>query len=210
MTNETKKVLYFEGAGCEGTQKNDVENCRIRTAFTNNDGKKIYLELGSGCRYTENKKGELEKTSDTALHVDFCHYITGDLDDCNINRLDIERDGKISKIFDYCKKDILTLVNKYCNCSFTDVVILPEFENYRVHAGKGNYNFMENHQLNPERTAKREAAYKDMYQKGKKLRKYPCVCVQEIAEDKIVFRFPDTDEALKNAGLQREYTYITK
>ena len=30
-----KKTLYFEGAGC--VPRNDVENCRIRTAFTNKD-----------------------------------------------------------------------------------------------------------------------------------------------------------------------------
>lgn len=48
-----------------------------------------------------------------------------------------------------------------------------------------------------------------MYQKGLKLRKYPCICTQNISDDSITFRFPDTDEALKNAGLQREYTYKT-
>ena len=35
------KVLYFEGAGC--VPCNDVENCRIRTAFTNNEGEKVYI-----------------------------------------------------------------------------------------------------------------------------------------------------------------------
>ena len=69
---------------------------------------------------------------------------------------------------------------------------------------------MENHQINPERTAKRKAAYQDMYKKGKRLRQFPCVCTKEITENSITFLFPDTDEALKNAGLQREYTYITK
>ncbi|MFG6378277.1 MAG: hypothetical protein K1W19_08190 [Lachnospiraceae bacterium] len=33
-----KKTLYFEGAGCVSC--NDVENFRIRTAFTNKGGKK--------------------------------------------------------------------------------------------------------------------------------------------------------------------------
>lgn len=46
--NKMSKILYFEGAGMEGTQKNDVENCRIRTAFTNDLGEKIYLEVTSG------------------------------------------------------------------------------------------------------------------------------------------------------------------
>lgn len=39
----SKKVLYFEGAGC--VPCNDVENCRIRTAFTNKEGKKFILNL---------------------------------------------------------------------------------------------------------------------------------------------------------------------
>lgn len=32
------KTLYFEGAGC--ISAGEVANCRIRTAFTNDDGKK--------------------------------------------------------------------------------------------------------------------------------------------------------------------------
>lgn len=46
----SKKVLYFEGAGCAPC--NDVENCRIRTAFTNKEGKKIYIEFISGYKHT--------------------------------------------------------------------------------------------------------------------------------------------------------------
>ncbi len=40
------KTLYFEGAGWDGckAEYNGV-NCRIRTAFHNNDGRMIYLEL---------------------------------------------------------------------------------------------------------------------------------------------------------------------
>jgi len=40
---EVVKTLFFEGAGA--VERGDVENCRIRTAFTTNDGKKVYLEL---------------------------------------------------------------------------------------------------------------------------------------------------------------------
>ena len=58
------KTLYFEGAGCIGTQVNDVENCRIRTAFRDNDGKEIYLELG-GFKRVE------KKATRVLLNVDF-------------------------------------------------------------------------------------------------------------------------------------------
>lgn len=51
-----KKTLYFEGAGC--VPCNDVENCRIRTAFTNKEGKKIYIEFLSGYKHT---KKEMER-----------------------------------------------------------------------------------------------------------------------------------------------------
>ena len=37
------KTLFFEGAGC--VPCGEVANCRIRTAFTNNDGKKVYIEF---------------------------------------------------------------------------------------------------------------------------------------------------------------------
>lgn len=204
MTKE--RILFFEGAGC--VPAGDIDNCRIRTAFINNDGKKIYIEMMNGCRY-EDKKGKTVKSSDNALYIDYCHYVTGDPEDCNINRLDIERNQHISKNFDYCKKDILEIINKNCNCDFTDLQVLSEFENYRVHAGNHQYNLMDNHILNPERTQKRQAAYDDMYQKGLKLRKYPCICTTNITEDSITFKFPDTDEAIKAAGLQREYTYKT-
>ena len=204
MTKE--RILFFEGAGC--VPKGDIENCRIRTAFINNDGKEIYIELMNGNRY-DDKNGKIVRTSDNALYIDFCHYITGNPEDCNINRLDIERNGHISRDYNYCKKDILEVINKNCNCDFTDMQVLSEFENYRVHAGNHQYNLMDNHKLNPRRTQKRQDAYNDMYQKGLKLRQYPCICVENIAEDSITFRFPDTDEALKKAGLQREYTYKT-
>ena len=41
------KTLYFEAAGCY-ILHNDVESGRIRTAFTNRDGKKVYIELICG------------------------------------------------------------------------------------------------------------------------------------------------------------------
>lgn len=37
------KTLYFEGAGC--VDYNNVGNCRIRTAFTNDKNEKFTLNL---------------------------------------------------------------------------------------------------------------------------------------------------------------------
>jgi len=39
------KTLYFEGAGLENAYKGEISNCRIRTAFTNNEGKKFILKF---------------------------------------------------------------------------------------------------------------------------------------------------------------------
>lgn len=132
------KVLYFEGAGMEGTQYNDVENCRIRTAFTNDRGKKIYLELG--CGHSHKKKNPEYHW----LWCDFCHYITGDSEDCNINRLDCER-NQTGKEMEWTKANILKFVNENCDCSFDKVVILPFLSGYRVYSGnyKNPYNMME-------------------------------------------------------------------
>lgn len=55
------KTLYFEAAGCY-ILHNDVESGRIRTAFTNRDGKKVYIELICGCKSLfEKKRINLEK-----------------------------------------------------------------------------------------------------------------------------------------------------
>ena len=57
------KTLYFEAAGCY-ILHNDVESGRIRTAFTNRDGKKVYIELICGYGY---------------MFCDSCHYISSNL-----------------------------------------------------------------------------------------------------------------------------------
>ena len=146
-----KKTLYLEGAGMLGTQRNDVENCRIRTAFVNDEGLKIYLEMGDGYKQEilthnpktgkEYKKAKVISTPNM-LWVDHCYYITDnpEIDDCNYSRIkEIERQPCT---VEYTKENILNLVNSKLNCSFTDVVILEK--GYRVHAkGHDNYNFME-------------------------------------------------------------------
>ena len=54
----SKKVLYFEGAGWSGADisKRTIGNCRIRTAFINNEGRKIYLEITGYEKSTNDKK----------------------------------------------------------------------------------------------------------------------------------------------------------
>lgn len=142
-----KKTLYFEGAGCVSC--NDVENCRIRTAFTNKDGKKIYIELLSGCKNTKieyDKNGKKLKnpkwiSEEGYLTCDYCFYITEDptIDDCNQSALDCEHNQNIEKV-KYTKENILAFVNQYCNADFEEIVILDDLAGYRVHADSGKYN----------------------------------------------------------------------
>lgn len=92
------KTLYFEAAGCY-ILHNDVESGRIRTAFTNRDGKKVYIELICGYGY---------------MFCDSCHYITDDpkINDCMESRLPCERNLYIKKVR-YTKENILNVVNTY-------------------------------------------------------------------------------------------------
>ena len=117
MKNKSK-TLYFEGAGWPDTQRNDVENCRIRTAFTNKNNQKIYLELGSGGGINEG-----------LAFIDYCHYITNNKDDCNNSKVENINRGKIGK---YTKDNILQFVNDNLNCNFDKLEILPS-EVYYVH-----------------------------------------------------------------------------
>lgn len=135
-----KKVLYFEGAGC--AKAGEVSNCRIRTAFTNDDGKKIYIELLSYTveaidhkkwkRYSEYEVG-------TVLgFCDYCNYITDDpnVDDSNESCLPCERNGR----FIYTYDGIKNFINENCNVSFDEIVVLDNLAGYRVFNGSGIKN----------------------------------------------------------------------
>ena len=160
------KTLYFEGAGCEGTQLNDVENCRIRTAFTNNIGEKIYLELGGNEINKYNKKYDIYKDFEIGtaiMHIDHCMFITEDpeVDNCNKSRISLKEDN--NPIL-YTKENILDIVNKKLNCNFDEVVILPWLSGYNVHSGihtntSKDYNYIEDFNYMPERTAERRKTY---------------------------------------------------
>lgn len=136
MKKEDKKILYFEGAGCENTFRGEISNCRIRTAFTNNEGKKIYLELTGYEKSKDDAKKyhrfEEYKIGDGIGFIDSCHYISNDqnIDDENQLRLQWERKINIS----YSYEGILDFINEKCNCSFDSIEILGDLSGYRVFA----------------------------------------------------------------------------
>lgn len=145
-----KKILLFEGAGC--VPRGDVENCRIRTAFTNDEGKQIYLEI-TGSETTKHTPEHLKEYTNAA-HVWHCFYITDETpnDDCNLHRI-CEPHGKKSLElvnFEYSRAGILRFVNATLHCSFDDIAISNGYEpgEYRVFKEHSGYNFMEEYQRN--------------------------------------------------------------
>lgn len=145
MKKEELKVLYFEGAGCENTYRGDLNNCRIRTAFTNNDGKKIYLEI-LGYEKTKDDEEKYKRypqynVGEAIGFIDSCHYITDDqkIDDCN--KSTIKGHGRHRKI-GYSYEGILKFVNEELNCSFDSIEILGWLSGYRVfrNTTKETYN----------------------------------------------------------------------
>lgn len=156
------KTLYFEGAGC--VPRGDLENCRIRTAFTLDNGSKVYLEI------TGFEAGILKNRA----HVDHLHFITtADIDDDNWNRIALGR----SKVFEYDRKSLLQFVNDL-GASFDDVQILPDLAGYRVHGDNRKYNFADEFVYNVERTKQAEKIKQYFYDKEKESgKKYPCFSI---------------------------------
>ncbi len=139
----TKKILFFESAGC--VPAGEVANCRIRTAFTNNEGKKIYIEFTS---YTvekiDHKKWKRYLEYDIGENLgfcDYCHYITDDpsVDDCNESCLPCER----NKPFIYTYEGIKNFINENCNASFDEIVVLDNLAGYKVFNDSGKHNTSE-------------------------------------------------------------------
>lgn len=139
MTKQTtNKTLVFEDAGwsdADSSKATNVGNCRIRTAFTNDEGKQIYLEMGSITNY----QGKSLKVLDYGLFVDFCFYITGSNDDCNISRLPFDK--KAYKSTKYTKENITKWINENLNCSFATIEVKET--GYRVHGDYSKYNLMD-------------------------------------------------------------------
>lgn len=204
-----EKILYFEGAGWSGANADyNGLNCRIRTAFTNKQGKKIYLEI-LGCK--KHKHSPKEYPNIYGM-IDFCHYITDDpaIDDCNnspvkFNRKRVERNNIV---FDYTLENIRLFINKYCKCSFTKVVILPDYAGYQVFSENGKrgtfdaYNYGDTFNYNQELTEKITA-------KVEELKKYHAEIFNMKYDntsywregDNLIYRINTYDSDLKRAGI---------
>lgn len=209
------KVLFFEGAGC--VERGDVENCRIRTAFTNDEGRGIYLELiGFDVTRTSPDKHKVYKVAGFA---DFCHYTVQK----PVRRLhsktkkvyyDYEYEN-VKKIqrgmnFEYSKKGILDFVNENLNCSFTEIKVLDSFDGYRVHKDGGGYNFIEDFEYKPEIAAARRAKYNeiDMQIREQLCEKYSKISLYDMDDESITIRIYASDQSLQLHGMDPDKRVI--
>lgn len=218
------KVLYFEGAGC--VPCNDVENCRIRTAFTNNEGEKVYIEFISGYKRTVivyGKNGRKLKNPKTIsesgyLSCDHCHYITDDpgIDDCNVSVLECERNSSIEKV-KYTKENILNFVNIYCNADFDEIVILDNLAGFRVFSdGKHNtfsaYNYGDEFNYNKELTEKRIDKVKEMKKYFSKLfnQEFDNTSYYINKDGKLEVKINVSDRALQKANWNKNRIFVVE
>lgn len=189
--NEAVKVLFFEGAGC--VPRGDVENCRIRTSFVNDEGVQFYLEL-SGFEVTKNTAKKFYPMINVA-YIDYCYEVTPDGEKY---RADIE-----FKYFEYTKANILEFVNENLGCSFTEIKILDVFDGYHVHKDGGGYNRIEDYCYNEKReNAAREAFNKvDMEIREKLHEKYSKISLVSIEDDGITVRCYASDNSMTAHGM---------
>ena len=118
------KTLRFETAGMSGTNKADVENCRLRTRIENNKGRLIYLEIGG----MERSKYSVNKVFDNHGRVDHCFY--SDIAE-DLKRNYSKELAPIQHLdYEYNRANILKLVNEKLDCSFDNIEVS---EDLRVH-----------------------------------------------------------------------------
>lgn len=198
------KVLFFEGAGC--VERGDVENCRIRTAFTNNEGKGIYLELmGFDVTKTSPDKHKVYKVAGIA---DFCHYTKEiRIEQTNPHTgkthyyIEYEPVENVERgqSFEYSKQGILNFVNEKLNCSFTEIKVLDSFDGYRVHKDGGGYNFIEDFEYKPEIAEARRAKYNevDMQIREQLCEKYSKIGLNNMDDESITVRIFASNESMR-------------
>lgn len=196
------KVLWFEGAGC--AERGDVPNCRIRTAFRNDKGDVLYLEI-SGMEVTKHTPKHLKHFKNVGW-VDHCHYIHGGNDDCNNYPFHVcER----NRNFEYSQQGILKFVNEELGCSFTEIKVADSFFRYRVHGAKGVSNLMDDHTFDEEHAAKARAAFTKIdYEIRERLgEKYSKISLCEVNDDSLTVRCYASNESMRSHGMnpdQRE------
>lgn len=118
-----KNVLLFVGMGMTYTKEehnDDILNHRIRTEFKTNNGRVVFVELGTMPDYeTIHCDHSIDRT--TQKRLDDSHARQSEF----YNYKGLERNQYLGK---YTKENILKLINKNFNCSFTELVV----DNYNI------------------------------------------------------------------------------
>lgn len=170
------KILYFEGAGMPETERSgDVGNCRIRTAFSLPDGKRVYLEVSAwqpsqlqADYYNERRgSGRMMKAGNLYADIESAFFIAND---GIIDKDDHPHIKSVDLLFDWSLDGILKIVRSVGG-DFDEVVCLPDLAGYSVHAttiqlfteGR-RYNYGDEFKYNPEQTARRIAKYRELYE----------------------------------------------
>lgn len=206
MGDLQKKTLVFEEVGIVSDRYNGL-SCRIRTAFHNDAGDMIYLEL-SGI-YPGNPY----------LCINSAFYITDDpeTDDCSVNKIDALSYSSIVNT-PYTLRAIKDVVNHCFGCSFEEIVIPDQLAGYRVFAdsqiGAYNtskaYNFGDDFSYNETLTKKRIIRVRELQEYFKKLfnQRYDNTSYW-IEKDNLMVRLNVTDEKLAKAGYtERQFPFI--
>jgi hypothetical protein len=118
-----KNVLLFVGMGMTYTKEeynDDILNHRIRTEFRTNDDKVVFVEFGTMRDYeTIHCDFSIDRTTQNRLND------SHDRQSEFYNYKGLERNNGLGK---YTKVNILNLINKTFNCSFTELVV----DNYNI------------------------------------------------------------------------------
>lgn len=192
-----KKILLFEGAGMDIYEEgSDVGNYRIRTAFIDGNGNKIYLELSGNL---QNCKAL--KRFGWYTHIDYCFNLSVSTD---VNISSIKLNDTFFK--GYSKKDITNYINENFNCKFDTIEVLDWMEGYRVHGDHNEKNLMDNHKLNRERTIARNKAYTqiDNEIREKLGEKYSKISLDSMDEDSITIRCYTYEKDLYKIGMNED------
>lgn len=177
-----EKVLYFEGAGLDGTG-GEVGNCRIRTALTNDEGTRYYVELYGGSGYGKewHRWHPGFEGFEYIGFVESCHEITGDPEDGNKRR----HPSAHERCFAFTVSSILRFVNEQLGCSFDRVEIAPWLSGYRaIGEAHGTYNFGDEFVLDLRTTLRaQEIEKREMQRQRDAEEKHPCVRVWRDKSD---------------------------
>lgn len=177
-----QKVLYFEGAGWDKSERaGAVGNCRIRTAFTTQTGKKIYFEASAWMPseeqiyYYNHNPENVDKMQRGKIYaaVSSLFYITDEIDKNGYNVSDenihtIKRENR--HLIEWSPESLLAFVRSLGGCFFA-VKCLDNLAGYRVHSNTpnykngntNNYNYGDEFHYNAEQTERRIAKYNEIY-----------------------------------------------